>query len=237
VYHGAPITTPVMNLRQYARYHRSFFIFLGLVVVAALAIDAFVLYKRAAYAREIARLRSGMSEIEREKTDLALRDQQKRMQVMLALIRRQARLDQRVHLAVSLDSARMYLGREGAVLRELEVEVGPERAVGVPPDTVMLAHPRGQRSVQRILGATDEWEVPQWVYLDRGLTPPADRAVRGALGANAVILNGGLVIYAMPTAGPLNDSSYVLPGSIRVRAEDLSAVAPNLSAGTAVYFF
>jgi hypothetical protein len=52
-----------------------------------------------------------------------------------------------------------------------------------------------------------------------------------------VILNGGLVIYAMPTAGPLNDSSYVLPGSIRVRAEDLSAVAPNLSAGTAVYFF
>ena len=226
-----------MNFKQYLKYHRSFLTFLALVVVAALAIDAFVLYKRTAYAREIDRLRSGMSQLEREKTDLALEDEEKRVQVMLALIRRQARLDKRIHLAVSLDSARMYLGREGAVLREIEIEIGPERLVGVAPDTVMLAHPRGERSVQRVLSAGDGWDVPHWVFHDRGLEAPADRTLEGALGPSAIVLNGGMVIYSMPSVGPLNDSSYVLPGSIRISAEDLAAVVPNLSAGTAVYFY
>jgi hypothetical protein len=226
-----------MNFRQYARYHRSFLIFLALVVVAALAIDAFVLYKRAAYAREVDRLRSGMSQLERERTDLALEDQEKRLRVMLALIRRQAKLDRRIHLAVSLDSARMYLGREGAVLREIDIEIGPERLVGVAPDTVMLAHPRGERSVQKVLGAEDVWDVPAWVYHDRGLAVPSDRSVKAALGTQAIVLNGGVVIYSMPSSGPLNDSSYILPGSIRISAADLQAVLPNLAAGTAVYFY
>jgi hypothetical protein len=51
------------------------------------------------------------------------------------------------------------------------------------------------------------------------------------------VLNGGLVLYSMPSSGPLNDSSYILPGSVRVSASDLAAVVPNLSAGTAVYFY
>ena len=226
-----------MNFAQYLRYHRSFLIFLALVVTAAVAIDAFVIYKRSAYAKEIDRLRSGMSQLERERTDLALENQEKRLQVMLALIRRQAKLDQRIHLAVSLDSARMYLGREGAVLREIDVEIGPERMVGVPPDTVMLAHPRGERSVQRILSESDRWEIPVWVYRDRNLAVPDDRNVEGALGPSAIILNGGLVLYSMPSAGPLNDSTYILPGSIRVSAADLRAIVPNLAPGSAVYFY
>jgi hypothetical protein len=228
---------PHMTFRQYLKYHRSFLVFLSLIIVAALAIDGFVLYKRAAYAREIERLRSGMSQIERERTDLAVEDQEKRVRVMVALIRRQAKLDKQLHLAVAVDSARMYLGREGAVLREIEIEIGPERVVGMSPDTVMLAHPRGERSVQKIMSAGDEWEVPQWVYRDRGLAIPEDRAVKNVLGPSAVILNGGLVIYSMPSAGPLNDSTYILPGSIRMRAADLAAIVPNLTVGTAVYFY
>ena len=226
-----------MDLKQYAKYHRSFLLFLALVTGAALTVDAFVIYKRVAYAGEIERLRSGMSELERRKTDLALENEEKRLTVMMELIRRQAKLDKRIHLAVAMDSGRMYLGREGSVLREIEIEIGPERMVGVAPDTVMLAHPRGERSVQKVLGARDSWEVPQWVYVDRRLPVPSDRAVRAALGPAAVILNGGLVIYSMPSVGPLNDSTYVLPGSIRISEEDLRAVAPNLSPGTAVYFY
>ncbi|HUF31336.1 MAG TPA: hypothetical protein VMM77_11860 [Gemmatimonadaceae bacterium] len=226
-----------MDFKQYAKYHRSFLLFLALIVGTALAVDAFVIYKRVAYAGEIKRLRSGMSELERRKTDIALESEEKRLTVMMELIRRQARLDKRIHLAVAMDSAVMYLGREGSVLREIDIEIGPERLVGIPPDTVMLAHPRGERSVQKVLGARDSWEVPQWVYLERGLPVPEKRTVDGALGPIAVILNGGLVIYTMPSVGPLNDSTYILPGSIRISAEDLRAVAPNLSAGTAVYFY
>jgi hypothetical protein len=45
------------------------------------------------------------------------------------------------------------------------------------------------------------------------------------------------VIYAMPSVGPLNDSSYVMPGSIRARAADLKAIAANLKLGMSVYFY
>jgi hypothetical protein len=51
------------------------------------------------------------------------------------------------------------------------------------------------------------------------------------------VLDGGTVIYSVPVVGPLNDSSYVLPGSVRASAADLEAIAPNLSVGMAVYFY
>jgi hypothetical protein len=131
----------------------------------------------------------------------------------------------------------MYLEREGALLREMPVQIGPERRVGVAPDTVRLATPRGLRTVARLMAANDAWDVPEWVYTERGVTVPPSRSVRGALGPVAVLLNGGTVIYSMPSAGPLNDSGYVLPGAVRARAEDLRAILPNLSAGVRVYFY
>jgi len=102
---------------------------------------------------------------------------------------------------------------------------------------VRMAAPRGTRSVERILGAGDAWEVPAWVYADRGISRPAELPLVGALGPVAIVLNGGTVIYSLPTVGPLNDSTYLLPGSIRASAEDLRAVVPNLQRGTVVYFY
>jgi hypothetical protein len=69
------------------------------------------------------------------------------------------------------------------------------------------------------------------------LTPPTERAFKGALGPAAIVLVGGTVIYSLPTVGPLNDSLYVLPGSVRTRAADLEAIAANLKAGMTVYFY
>ena len=57
----------------------------------------------------------------------------------------------------------MYLEREGALLREMPITVGPERRVGTPPDTVHIAAPRGKRTVEAVLGENDAWEVPAWV--------------------------------------------------------------------------
>ena len=79
--------------------------------------------------------------------------------------------------------------------------------------------------------------MPAWVYNDRGLPTPTDRALKAALGPAAVVLVGGTVIYSLPSVGPLNDSTYVLPGSIRTRAADLQAIAANLKAGMTVYFY
>jgi hypothetical protein len=226
-----------MTFRQFRQRHPGFVSAIAVVLLAFLVLDGWLVYKRVTYEREIDRLRSGMSDFERKRTDAILDSRQRRFQMMMELLRRQANVDKEIHLAVSVDSARMYLERDGALLREIPVEVGPERRIGTPPDTVPMAVPRGARSVQLVLGAGDGWEVPEWVYRDRGIPAPADRTVKGALGPVAILLDGGTVIYSLPEAGPLNDSSYVLPGSIRVRAEDLRAIVPNLAKGTTVYFY
>ena len=228
-----------MTFFEFCRRHLGFVTACVLIVISMLALDDWVLTKRAAYTDEIARLRSGMSDFERKRSDAILSSRERRLQVMMQLIRRQARWDKDIHLAISVDSGRMYLEREGALLREIPVEMGPERRIGTPPDTVHLATPRGARSIQAILADTSAWEVPEWVYVDRGIPvpPAAARTMKGALGPVSIVLDGGTIIYSAPAAGPLADSAYVLPGSVRARAEDLEAILPNLGTGTTVYFY
>ena len=210
---------------------------MGIAVALLLAIDGWLLYKRTKYQREISRLRAGMTAVERHRVDVEVASDERKLQVMVELARRQALGDMNLHLSVAVDSGMMHLSREGAMLRDMQVVVGPERWVDTPPDTVKMVAPRGTRTIERVIDGPGAWEVPRWVYTDRGVAVPDDRTLKGALGPAAVLLNGGTVIYSMPTVGPLNDSSYVMPGSIRARTEDLSAVLPNLKPGMTVYFY
>lgn len=211
----------------------------GLVVVAALlmASSVWVLRQRGRYTGEIERLRASMTELERERTDAIVSHESNKLQLAIALLRRQAQVEKRLHLSVSIDTGAMYLEREGALLREMPVQISPERRVGVAPDTVRMAAPRGLRTVSRVLTDTSAWEVPTWVYTDRGIPVDSTRVIQGALGPIAILLDGGTVIYSMPRSGPLNDSLYLLPGAIRARAEDLRAIQPNLTPGMRVYFY
>ncbi len=65
---------------------------------------------------------------------------------------------------------------------------------------------------------------------------PGDRQIPGALGPLAIILDSGAVLYSRPAVGPLNDVSYVLPGSVRAEAPDFEAIRADLQPGMAVYF-
>jgi hypothetical protein len=210
---------------------------MAIALFAFLAIDAWLIRKRVRYRGEIERLRAEMTALERTRTDAILAREGNRLRIALELIRRQARIDKELHLSVTVDSGVMFLEREGAHLREMPIQIGPEKTVGVAPDTVRMVAPRGARTVERIIDETGSWEVPAWVYADRGLPPSQERTIKGALGPAAVILSGGTVIYSMPSVGPLNDSAYVLPGGIRARAADLKAILPNLQNGMTVYFY
>jgi hypothetical protein len=226
-----------MSLGRFYRQHPAFVTAFLIVVVGIAGVDGWILYKRRRYTEEIQRLRAGMSDFERRQTDAMTASQQEKFAVEMELLRRQARGEKDIHLSISVDSGAMYLEREGAVLRSFPATIGPERRVGTPPDTVHMATPRGTRTVERILGRTDAWDVPNWVFTDRGLPVPDDRSVAGALGPVAILLSGGTVIYTLPAAGPLADSAYVLPGAVRAATEDLRAILPNLKRGTTVYFF
>jgi hypothetical protein len=208
----------------------------ALLVIVVAALNVWVLLQRKRYVEEIDRLRASMSQLERARSDQIVAQEENKLRLAVALIRRQAKLEGELHLSVALDSGAMFLERDGALLREMPVQVGSERRVGLPPDTVRLAAPRGVRTVAQVIDDTTSWEVPAWVYLDRGLEAPPERRLTGALGA-AVILEGGAIIYAQPSTGPLADSTYVLPGAIRARAEDLRAIKPNLTPGMRVYLY
>ena len=240
---GAPSTPPPASgspWSEFRRRHSRFLWTIALVVVGLAALDGWLIHKRTLYEAEIHRLRAGMDDFERRRADAILSSREKRGQMMMELIRRQARWGKEIHLAISIDSGRMYLEREGALLREIPVVVGPERRIGKVPDTVHLAVPRGTRTVQAVLGAGDAWEVPNWVYTDRRLPAPGTaqgRTLKQALGPVAIVLDGGTVIYSLPTNGPLDDSSYTMPGSLRARAQDLDAIVQNVTKGMIVYFY
>lgn len=204
---------------------------------ALLLLDGVLAYKRWQYGREIARLRARMTEVERRRADAIVESSQNRMQLMVALAKRDAVGERGLNLAVSGEKAAMYLQREGAQLREMPVKIGPEALVGSPPDEVRLAPPLGKRVVVRVVDAAYAWEVPAWVWTQRGQAPPRNRAVPGALGPVALLLDGGAVIYSRPAEGPLADDAYVLPGGVRVEPGDLEAIRENLTAGMPVYFY
>ena len=232
-----PVKPPRSGWRELRTAHPGVTTVLLALVVAMVAIDGWLIYQRTRYARETDRLRAGMSDMERRKADMVMTNEQSRMRVTLELMRRQANIDKQLHLSVAVDSGVMYLEREGALLREMPVEVGPEKRVGSPPDTIRIAAPRGARTVERLLGANDRWEVPAWVFVERGLPVPEDRSLKGALGIGAIVLSGGAVIYSPPNEGPLSDSTFILPGAIKARAQDLRAIAPNVTRGMSVYLY
>jgi len=145
--------------------------------------------------------------------------------------------DEGLNLAVSAEKGAMFLQREGAQLREMPVKIGPEATVGTPPDEVRLAPPLGKRVVVKLVDSSYAWEVPAWVWTQRGQTPPPNRRIEGALGPMAILLDGGAVIYSRPATGPLADDAYVLPGGVRAEAADLEAIRENLAPGMPAYFY
>jgi len=125
-----------------------FTLLLGLIVIVSL--DAYLFVKRNAYAAEVARLRANMTTTERAKTDAIVESEQSKTRIALELARRQAKIEKTLHLSVSVDSGKIYLEREGAVLREMPAAFGPEAKVSNGTDSIPIVVPRGQRSVAKI---------------------------------------------------------------------------------------
>ncbi len=210
---------------------------LSLLLLVTIAVDGVLLWRGRRYVDETARLRAGMTHIERETADAIVASSAAQSGLMLELMRRQAEGDGALHLSVDTDSALVILERGAAELRRFPVRVGAARRVGVPPDTLQVSVPRGTRTIEQLLSAADRLDLPSWLWADRGLPIPAERAASAWTGPDAIVTSGGTLIYALPTKGPLADSSYVLPGAIRADPADLAAIRANLTLGMKVYFF
>jgi hypothetical protein len=211
-----------------------------LACLALIGADLALLWRRARDRNELERLRQGMTALERQRADAVVAADAERSRLLMALLRQQlwqqALGDGGLHLVVSVDSSYAALDRGRARLRQFPVEIGPDRRVGVAPDTVRVVAPRGMRRVERVLSGTVRWEPPAWLWADRGLAPPAETAP-GWAGPIAVVTTGGVLLYTLPAIGPLADHGYLLPGAIRIAAADMRALRESLKPGMAVYFY
>jgi hypothetical protein len=218
--------------QAYPRIVAGLSVLLGLLVL----VDAFLAYKWFDYNRETRRLRAAMGRLEGDRADTLLAAGASQVALLVEVAKLQASGEPSLNLAISLEDGRMYLQREGARLRDMPVEVAPETRVGDSPGSVVLAPPRGKRAVVGILGQGDAYELPAWAWSSRGLAVPANRSVAGALGPVALVLSGGTLVYSMPAPPPLDSAGYVLPGSVRANAADLTAILENVRPGMPVYF-
>ena len=153
---------------DFRRAYPGFVATLVIGLILLLSIDGFLVYKRRAYDGEIARLRGEMTEAEREKTDAIVESEQDKTRIAIELARRQAKIEKSLHLSVAIDSGKIFLEREGAVLRDIPARFGPERMITQGADSIPVVIPRGQRTVVNV---TDER-----IVLEGGTAIEASRA-------------------------------------------------------------
>jgi hypothetical protein len=190
--------------RDFRRAYPGFVFVLGMGLAAMVAVDAWLLFKRVSYRHEVAQLRAHMTDAERERTDAIVQAEQNKLRIAIELARRQAKFDKRLHLNVSIDSSRMYLTREGALLREMPVQFGPERGAldtsAAPPAAV----PRGERTIADLSdakitldgGATILTSKAGELTADTTAIPPGSLRIRlEDLKAIMPNLNAGMKVY------------------------------------------
>lgn len=140
--------------RDFRRAYPGFVFVLGIGLVAMIAVDGWLLVKRVSYNQDVKQLRDHMSQAERERSDAIVQAEQNKLRIVIELAKRQAKFDKKLHLNVSVDSSRMYLTREGALLREMPVQFGPERTPSDTSPTPPAATPRGERTVAALTETT-----------------------------------------------------------------------------------
>jgi hypothetical protein len=133
--------------RDFRRAYPGFVFVLAIGLATMVGVDGWLLVKRVKYNEDVKQLRDHMSRAERERSDLIVQAEQNKLRIAIELVKRQSKFDKKLHLNVSVDSSRMYLTREGAVLREMPVQFGPERTPSESSDAPPAATPRGERTV------------------------------------------------------------------------------------------
>jgi hypothetical protein len=193
---------PDRRREGWSAFREAYPTFLKIIAVVFLFLvagDMWLFYRRHAYSQEISRLRANMTSAERRKSDLVMQSEHDKVQLALALAKRQADFDPRLHLSIAVDSGVMYLERDGALLRVMPVSLAPAEVPGFKAkkgDTTRATMPLGQRTVQQVVDGD----------------------------SLALILNGGARIYAGADSGAVDAGNVrVNPADLRAILPNVSA--------------
>jgi len=205
----------------------------GLSIVLLVAVDFWIWHRRTEYEAEITRLRSAMTASEREKSDLLMNAERGKLAMALELAKHQARWAPQLHLSVAVDSGRMYLTRDGAMLRDMRVQIVPEPMPVVPDSTADSLHMMHDiQSRRRRAEPAGHDSIPS-------VRPRGERTIQEIVTDSVtsapvmIVLVGGTRIYG--SADTTNANAE--PGDVRMQPADFKAIIPNVSAGMTVYFY
>src|ERR1700682_5773573 len=81
--------------RDFRRADPGFLFFLGLGVVAMIAVDAWLVVKRVQYNHEVGQLRAHMTDAERERTDAIVQAEQNKLRIAIELAKRQGEFEKK----------------------------------------------------------------------------------------------------------------------------------------------
>jgi len=189
--------------RDFRQAYPGFVITLVFGLVAMLSVSGFLFYKRGVYESEVTRLRANMTETERARTDAIVAAEENKARIALELARRQAKIEKKLHLSVAVDSGRIFLEREGAILREMPAVFGSETSATAGGGSIPIVVPRGQRTITAVSGTTITLDGGTVISAAGGSlaadsTPVAPGSVRIALADMKAIvpnLSAGMRVY------------------------------------------
>lgn len=230
------------DVKELRRNHPVFFWGMAAVTLVLLVASVVMAVRIPLYRTQAASLDETMTEAEKETRDRILNSQARRSDLAIALLQREVRLqameENSIHLAISLEDSTLSLRHGPAVLRETPISVGPDSTVRAPDGrSWRLVRPLGERHLQE-KEVNPTFEVPEWVYVSRGETPPpeGERRVEGGLGQYVLRLNDGTEIHTRPETGPF--ATGPRPAAFIVENEaDMRAIFDAISAETPVYIF
>jgi hypothetical protein len=185
--------------RAFCQAYPTFFKLAAVMVLGLVVLNIWLAHRRSAYAQEIEQLRGQMSQAERAKTDMIIKSEEDQLQMAVELARRQVRWDPQLHLSIAVDSGRMYLARHGAVLRTMQVSIGPEILPGA--DTPVSTRLRGERTIEEVIREDGTQFVLTGgvrIYAGSDTTQVAPGAVRMSPADMKAILGNispGMVVY------------------------------------------
>ena len=212
-------------------------LFLAITVAALLLTSIALLIFLGLYKGELMAVQSRLTLSEQRRVFALSSTQNNKLSLAIELTKRLAQIDSSVHLTIDTQKQIMVLARHNATLREMSVQIGASATIDTKSDQFRISIPLGQRHIVKVVDADYPWVIPDWLIKKQGLQLASGNVLSGALGSCAVILNGGTVIYTRPSIGPLNDATYVLPGSIRMTTQDARAIRKELRPGMDVYFY
>ena len=215
-----------------------------LLLVIAIATFAYAKHQRDQIRAETAvlfqpsRTWSNPAELNRirdELSDMDVTQEQLKKQLDAKMQYLQSLQGQDFYISIDTKQKKMQfrIGRD--VVRECDVQIGEAKTLTWKGKTWTFVPLKGDFAVT---GKEQDasWEVPAWVYVMNGQTPPESRpTIQNGLGKYVVFLPDDYVIQSPPPPdSPLKGPK---PGSFLVPEADLAAIWPRITKDTRVYIF